>query len=305
MKNKIQENESRGKYFLAAFLAPLIWGFMSIAVRWVKEYPAEDILYYRILTALVLLWLYILIFRKKAIKQDITYYRTLPRSAQRKNIILTILASVFIFGNWGAYIYAINHISIQAAAFAYLVCPLITAVLAFLILKEKLSNSKKMALVLAFVSVILLASGSLTDVLWSIFIATSYALYLIVQRSIQGFDKLNSLAIQLTICSIFVIPKLLLNQHQLPQTSLFWGTTVLIALLFTIIPLFLSMYALTRVSSTTAGVLLYINPLIAFTLAITYFGEQVDPHKFWAYGLILIAILLFNVQSILYKKRSL
>lgn len=104
--------------------------------------------------------------------------------------------------------------------------------------------------------------------------------------------------VQLSICALFVIPKLIYNHHAIPTDPIFWGTIVLIASLFTIIPLFLSMYALIGISSTTTGVLLYINPLIAFTLAATYFGEPVSPIKYVAYGIILVAIMLFNAANI-------
>lgn len=293
-----QTTESRKNYFLAAFLAPLIWGFMAIPVRWIKQYPAEDILYYRILTALLVLGLFILLFRKQALRQDVSTFKLLGKREQKRIIGLTLLASFFIFGNWFTYIYAVNHISVQSAAFAYLICPLITAVAAYFLLKERLSLLKKTALLIALLSAITLASGSLVDALWSISIATLYALYLIIQRVVQGFDKLNTLALQLLICSFFVIPRLIFNQHAVPQEQMFWVSILTIAVVFTIIPLFLSMYALTRISSTTTGVLLYINPLIAFTLAVTYFQESVDIHKYIAYGFILFAIILFNAETL-------
>ncbi|TJZ62052.1 permease [Sphingobacterium olei] len=298
MKKEIQQSESRGKYFLAAFLAPLIWGFMSIAIRWVKNYPAEDILYYRILTALVILWSFILVFRRSVMHTDIIHYRSLQPTEKKRIISLTLLASVLIFGNWFAYIYAVNHVSIQSAAFAYLICPLLTAVSAYILLKEQLSAVKKVALLLAMISVGMLASGSITEVIWSISVGLLYALYLVIQRVAQGFDKLNVLAVQLFICAVFVIPKLIFNQHSIPDSATFWITILVIAVLFTIIPLYMSMYALTKISSTTTGVLLYINPLIAFTLAVIYFKEIVDPHKYIAYAIIALAIILFNWQTV-------
>ena len=271
---------------------------MAIAVRWVREYPAEDILYYRILVALIVLWSFILLFRFTALRRDIMVFQNLSKSQKQKTVGLTILASLLIFGNWFTYIYAVNHISVQSAAFAYLICPLITAISAFFILKEPLSTLKKIALGIALVSAITLATGSVIDVLWSISIASLYALYLIIQRASQGFDKLNTLAIQLALCALFVIPKLLFNQHTFPSDPSFWLSILTISVIFTIIPLFLSMYALTRISSSTTGVLLYINPIIAFTLAVTYFKESVSPHKYIAYLFILFAIVVFNWGTI-------
>lgn len=276
---------------------------MAVPLRRVQNFSPEDILYYRIITALLLLGAFILIFRRKALCADIQHYRSLTSTSRIKVLSLTVLASLLIFGNWYAYIYAVNHISIQSAAFAYLICPLLTAVTAFVILKEQLSFTKKLSLFLAFISVLMLATGSITEVLWSVSIGALYAFYLIIQRVVQGFDKLNILAIQLLLCSLFVIPKLLFDHNPIPTETVFWVTISVIALIFTIIPLFLSMFALVKISSTTAGVLLYINPLIAFTLAVVYFKEDFDPHKYMAYGIIMLAILLFNWESVNHLRR--
>ncbi|WP_233789326.1 EamA family transporter [Sphingobacterium sp. HMA12] len=291
------ETVSRGKYLFAAFLAPFIWGFMSIPVRWIREYPAEDILYFRIVAALAALWIYLLLFQRKTLRLDIHKFRELSKKGKIRQTGLTVLASLLIFGNWFTYIYAVNHISIQSAALAYLTCPLITATAACFILKEELRSIQKVALLIAFGSVCLLAKGSLHDVLWAVTIATCYAFYLIVQRVSTGFNKLNQLVVQLSICALFVVPKLVYNHHDIPTDPIFWGTIMLIAVIFTIIPLFLSMYALIGISSTTTGVLLYINPIIAFALAATYFQEPVPFIKYVAYGIILIAIVLFNSSN--------
>lgn len=271
---------------------------MAIPVRWVKPWPADDILNFRILVALVALWTFILLFRRAALQQDVRRFRSLSGKEKRNVCWLTLLASIFIFGNWYTYIYTINSISVQAAAFAYMICPLITTLCAFLMLREQLTGVKWAALALALVSVCLLASGSFTDGLWSLAIAAFYAFYLITQRVLQGFDKLHILAVQLAICSLFLLPILYVQGHPIPQGFTFWGTIGFIAVVFTIIPLFLSMYALTRISSSTTGILLYVNPLIAFGLAIFYFNEPMDPHRYIAYGILLVAILLFNGQTI-------
>ncbi len=267
---------------------------MSIPVRWVREWPADDILNYRILSGLVMLWTYLLLFRRKKLKQDRDHFLSLSKAGKRRAVALTVFASVCIFGNWYTYIYAVNNISVQSAAFAYMICPLITTFSAFILLKEQLSPVKWAALAIALLSVSLLASGSLVDGLWSLGIAALYAFYLISQRVLQGFDKLNTLAIQLVICTLFLLPILLIQGHAVPKDPQFWSAIIVIAVVFTIVPLFLSMYALTRLSSSTTGILLYINPIIAFMLAIVYFKEPIDPHKYIAYALLLIAILLFN-----------
>lgn len=306
MTNVQQDTEGRGKYFLAAFLGPLIWGFMAVPIRLLKNWSAEDILHYRIILAVSLLWLFNILFRKADLKADYNHFWQLSREKRIKIICLTVISAIFLFANWYTYIYCINSISVQAGAFAYILCPLITTAAGYLILKENLNIAQKLSLLVASTGVLMLATGSLTEVLWSLTIGALYAFYLVLQRIIQGFDKLNMLAIQLAICTIFIIPQMLIDQSPIPQDSTFWAVTLTIALLFTIIPLFSSMYALKRISSSTLGIMLYINPIIAFALAVTYFREQVDPYKFWAYGLIFIAILIFNSDKIkfLFKRKK-
>jgi chloramphenicol-sensitive protein RarD len=46
--------------------------------------------------------------------------------------------------------------------------------------------------------------------------------------------------------------------------------------------------------SSTVGILLYINPVLSFVLALTVFGERVDALQVAAYGVIVVSVALFN-----------
>jgi Predicted permeases len=290
--------QGRLKYFSAAFFAAALWGFMSIPLRSIREWPAEDILYYRIFASVILIWSFIFLFRRKQWKADAAYFRRLPAAERRRLAWLTLTASLLIMGNWFTFIYAVNRVSIQSAAFAYLVCPLLTTLAGFLILKENLSLTKKIAIGIALASVAMLASGSIREVGWSVVIASLYALYLVTQRVIQQVDKLNVLAVQLTVCSLIILPFLFWQQHAVPVDSKFWLNIVLIAIVFTIIPLYLSMYALNGISSSSVGILIYINPIIAFAVAIVYFHEPIHANQLVAYAVLLLAVLLFNWDTL-------
>ncbi len=288
----------RLKYFSAAFFAAALWGFMSIPLREIQAWPAEDILYYRIFVSVVAIWSFIVVFRKQRLAADIKHVRQLPAAARNRLIGLSLAASLLIMGNWFTFIYAVNRVSIQSAAFAYLVCPLLTTLAGFVILKEGLSTLKKVSIAIAFISVALLAKGSFYEVCWSVGIASLYALYLVTQRVIQQVDKLNVLAVQLTFCSLFILPLLLWQQHPIPLDPTFWFNIIVIAIVFTIIPLYLSLYALNGISSSTVGILIYVNPVIAFAVAVVYFHERIGIHQLLAYSILLIAVFLFNFGTL-------
>lgn len=285
---------SKSKYLFAAFLSVAIWGFFSIPLRNLKAFPSEEILYYRIFTSLIVIWVAILLFRRKYLKQDLQYYQSIT-TRERKVIVWQIVgATLLLTLNWYTFIYAVNNVSLKSAAFAYMVCPLITAFGGFLILKEELSKIKLISLAIALLSIVLLATGSFIEVVWSVVIAALYAFYLIIQRKMQNLDKLNVLAIQITLAVVLMLPFYLYHHEAFPEGLWFWGNITIIAIVFTVIPLFLSLYALIGLPSSTLGIIIYLNPIIAFAVAVLYFDEQISIHQLLAYLLLLFAVFLFN-----------
>lgn len=260
----------------------------------IRDYDSGQILYYRIFTSLMLTWLYILLFRKKQVKADFKFIAEQDKFSRKKTIWLSLLAGVLITGNWFTFIYAVNNVNIKSAAFAYMVCPLITAMGGFFILKEKLTNTKLIALGLASISIIILATGSLKDVLWSILIASLYSFYLIIQRVMQGIDKFNMLGLHLLIATLLMLPFFIYEFQGLPNDLRFWLTIIVISIFFTIIPLFLSLYALIGMPSSTLGIIIYINPIVAFAVAFFYFHEGISMFQLYSYALLFMAVIVFN-----------
>lgn len=279
---------------------------MSIPLRNIKGFPPQEILYYRIFVSIVMVWSTILLFRREALKKDIAFIKSLSLAKKNRILILTVISAFLITGNWFTYIYAVNSISLKSAAFAYMVCPLLTALCGFLILKEKLTNAKVIAMVVALISIVLLATGSMREVLWAVIIASFYALYVIVLKVIKDVDKFNFLGLQLILSGLMMLPMYLFNSNSFPVDGFFWSHIFLIAIVFTIIPLFLNSYALLGMPSSALGILIYLNPIVAFAVAFLYFKEKIDVHQIFAYLLLLLSILIFNAQlikSVIYKKQ--
>jgi chloramphenicol-sensitive protein RarD len=297
---------NKSKYFIAGIIPYIIWGTMSVPLRNIKGFPPHEILYYRIFVSIIVVWATILLFRKKALINDYNFLKSLSSVKKIRLLFLTILSAFLITGNWFTYIYAVNSVSLKAAAFAYMVCPLLTALCGFIILKEQLTKAKVVALIIAFVSIILLATGSLHEVMWAIIIATFYAIYVIVLKVIKDIDKFNFLGVQLILSGLMMLPMYFVNSAPFPTEPFFWSHIFLIAIVFTIIPLFLNSYALLGMPSSALGILIYLNPIVAFTVAFFYFKEKIDLHQLFAYLLLLLSIVIFNAQllkSVVYKKR--
>ncbi len=289
---------SKGKYLLAAIIASIIWGFFSITLKQLTAYPSDVILIYRIFLSVSIASLICLIFRRKYIAAE---WQQLKQNREQKNkklLYLFVGSTLLVTTNWFAFIYVINHVSVQAGAFAYMVCPILTALCAFFILKERLRNQQWWAIVISIISISLLAIRFYEDVFFSVVIAVLYALYLILQKQIEGINKFHILTAQLLLSSMLILPYFFFVNHSLPMELHFWTNIAIIAVCFTLIPLFLNLYSLQGLSSATVGIIIYVNPITAFIVAFFYFDERSGPLQIAAYGLLVVAVLLFNWNAI-------
>ena len=290
-------------YYFAAFTAFFIWGFFSLALKPISSYPSLDILFYRVFFSVLTLTAINLIFRRKKIQKNWDDFSLLSKEKKQKIILLTLAGGIILASNWLIFIYVINHVNVKAGSLAYLICPILTTVFAYFLLHEKLNKWKWAAVCISTISCILLSLNHFQDIFYSLLVASTYALYLVSQRKNNEIDKFIILNIQLLFIALLILPFYPKYSGVIPTDSLFYACLFCIVVLFTIIPLFLNLYALKGLDSSTVGILMYINPIINFTLAVFYFKEEVSVLQMVSYSLILISIIIFN-KKILFGKKN-
>lgn len=288
---------NNGKHYAAAITAFVVWGFFSIPLRALKDFSAGEILYFRILLSLGLLAILILAFKRKDIRENRMKLKALDTKSKRTIVALCLAGGLLLTVNWLTFIYIVNNINVKTASFSYLICPVITAVLGYVLIKEKMTTMQWIAVVLCTFSCVLIGISSALELGYSFLTAFTYALYLITQRKVQGFDRLILLGIQvlfattvLTIFSGFLV-------SEIPTSFRFYAIILSIATFFTVIPLFLNLFALNKINSATIGILMYLNPLINFTIAFIVFKESINSIQLVGYGIIAVALIVFNYQN--------
>jgi chloramphenicol-sensitive protein RarD len=285
------------RHYSAAILAFVIWGFFPIPLRWIQSYSPGEILFFRILLSLATLALIISTVRRRALLTDFRLFRELDRHQRRKTVALTFAGAILLGINWLLFIYIVNSVNVKTASFTYLICPVITAVLGNLILKERLTTVQWSAVALCAASCVLIGLNSAPELVYSLLTALSYALYLISQRSLQGFDRLSVLGVQVFIAFAGLLMLYPYLVGEAPTATWFYFVVGIIAVFFTVIPLFLNLYALNAINAATIGILMYINPLLNFILAIALYKETVTILQACGYGIILAGLLLFNYSN--------
>ncbi|WP_413998805.1 EamA family transporter [Flavobacterium sp. W1B] len=291
------------KYYSAALLAFFIWGFFSLALKPLHSYPSLDILFYRVFFSVTAMVFINLVFRRNVIRSNWNHFKNMSPKQRKNVVLLTLGGGVFLSSNWFVFIYAMNNISVKAASLAYLICPILTTVFAFFMLKEKLSKWQWVAVMISAVSCVLLSLNHFEDIFYSLITAATYALYLVSQRKNSELDKFLALTIQLVFTAVILLPFYPEYSGPVPTEPLFYSCLFFIVVFFTIIPLFLNLFALKGINSGAVGIMIYINPIIGFLLAILYYKEEVTLLQVFSYFLILISIVVFN-EKILFSRKN-
>lgn len=286
------------KHYAAAVSAFVVWGFFSIPLRALKAYTAGEILYFRIASSVIILLIILFGFRRHKLMQDVARLKSFTATQRNQIIGLVLGGGALLIVNWLIFIYVINAINIKTASFSYFICPVLTAVLGNFILQEKLTPLQWLAVALCIISCVLLGLNSVAELGYSFAVALSYALYLISQRRNNGFDRLSVLFVQMVFALFILSIAFPFLVNEVPHTVHFYELIVVVAGVFTVLPLFLNLYALNGINSTTVGILLYINPLMNFVIAFLVFGETITTLQGIGYGFILIALGLFNYPNL-------
>lgn len=286
------------KHYAAAVSAFVVWGFFSLPLRALQEYTAGEILYFRIASSVFILLVILFGFRRHKMKVDLIRLKSFPAKQRNRIVGLILGGGVLLIINWLIFIYVINAINIKTASFSYFICPVLTAVLGNFILQEKLSQLQWLAVSLCIISCVLLGLNSAAELGYSFAVALSYALYLITQRRNNGFDRLSVLFVQMLFALLILSLSFPWLVNDVPQTFHFYGLIIVVAGVFTVLPLFLNLYALNGINSTTVGILLYINPLMNFIIAFLIFDETITSLQAIGYMIILIALVLFNYPNL-------
>ncbi len=188
--------------------------------------------------------------------------------------------------------------SINAAAFGYLILPITTALLALVILGEKLNSAKWAAVGLSAISCYLMSRVETKDIIYILSIALTYSFYLISQRKNTYLPRRVSVGVQMmvgTLLMLFLDP---IHHSPAELGGYFWLIVFIISAVFTVTPLLLNLYALNGMNSSQLAYLIYINPIISFFAGVLMYGEHLEGWSVVAYGLLVVAIFIFNWEWI-------
>ncbi|MFL2544090.1 MAG: EamA family transporter RarD [Alphaproteobacteria bacterium] len=278
-------------------LASLFWGMpQPLFFDQIKYIPSFEVAMHRGLWSFIIL--FILLFFLNEIKDFISLF-----NSSRKIIILSI-TGILIAINWTGFIYSVSIKQVQDASLGYFLTPMISVVLGFFFLNEKLNLNKIISVILMFIACLMmfLSLGNFPFV--AVLIGTTWALYGLLRKQIK-VSPATGLLYESGFITIFALPYLIyLSVSNIGYVSLTFSFTTTMLILtgaVTIFPLFFFNLGLKYIPLGLAGVLFYIAPSFHFITSLFILEEYMEFEKIIAFIIIWIGVGIF-IFDVIKKK---
>jgi drug/metabolite transporter (DMT)-like permease len=197
-----------------------------------------------------------------------------------------------------SYLSAIKYASAGLVALLLYLYPMFVFVLSVMVLREKVSWLKVLALILALTGTALTvdpAGGQLNGILLAISAALIYSVYIIVGTEVMKHaSPIQSCAVIFASAAAVYGILMIVNGVHLPSTNSGWVNITGIVLVATVIPVAAFLAGLERIGPTNAAMLSTLEPVVTVLLAAWIFDERLEAIVVLGGGLILIAVVLLT-----------
>lgn len=269
-----------------------IWALFPFYFRAVDYLSAIEIVANRVVWSFLLLLLIITVTRG---------WGSLGRlAANRRELALVALGSVFIAANWSAYVVAISTNHALQASLGYFISPLVIVAMGVVLLKERLRAGQWIAVAFGAIAVIVLtiSYGSLPWI--ALILAFSWATYGFIKKFV-GWGAVESLTVETGVLTPLAIVIVIVMMTQGAAQTFSSGSSTLLLLMLagpvTTVPLLLFTGAANRLPYSTLGILQYITPIGLFIVGVGFFHESMSPTRWAGFALIWCALVVFTIDA--------
>ncbi|WP_222842892.1 EamA family transporter RarD [Bowdeniella nasicola] len=233
-------------------------------------------------------------------------FRALMRD--RKTAGLLSLAGYLVAANWTVYVFGVTTGRTLDAALGYFINPIVTVLLAVLVLKERLRPLQWAAIIFGAlaVAVLVIAYGEVPYI--ALGLAASFGLYSLVKKQVgPKAGPLPGMAVE-TAAILPVAAGYLIVLAWTGAITASIAEPVTLALLIgsgplTAIVLMIFAGAASRLPLAALGLLQYLAPAMQMAIGVLVFSEPLPPERLAGFVLVWIAIALLIVDSLRSARR--
>jgi len=275
--------------------AYLLWGFLPLYFPLLTPTGAVEIIAHRIVWSLLFCVLVL------AATGGLGSLRPVLQS--RRTTASLAGAGVLVATNWLVYVYGVLSGHTVDAALGYYINPLVTVLLAVVVLGERLRPAQVAAIAVAACAVVVITVGVGRFPWVAVVLAVTFALYgLVKNRTGRTVGALAGLTVETATTTPLALAFLVWSTAQ--GTLSFgahggWHTLGILALgPITAVPLLLFGGAARRLPLSVIGLLQYLTPTMQFAVAVLVFGEEMPAARWWGFVLVWVALAVMTVDGV-------
>lgn len=291
-------NERKTKAgILSGILTYTLWGFIPLFFKLLSDVLPMEILSQRIIWASVFMLIAVVLSKKwQSFVRIITDLFRHP-----KKLLMMLLVSLLISTNWFTFIWAINNNHILQTSLGYYINPIISILLGVIFLKEKLARAQVIAVVLAFIGVMVMTLSLGAFPYISLTLALSFGFYGLLKKKMD-YAVIEGLAVE----TLFVTPFALIawfyfiNSDQSFVTNhatLGMWALVVSSGIVTAVPLLLFAFTARNIPLSMMGFMQYVGPTISLLLGVLVYHEAFTVTHAISFSLIWLGLIVFSVAT--------
>ncbi|MBK7701834.1 MAG: DMT family transporter [bacterium] len=231
-----------------------------------------------------------------AIMLPVMFARRLPWPRGRTLLGLIVMGAAGYVGQSICFFTALKHASAGLVSLLLYLYPALVAILSVVVLKERLTRRKALALGLALAGAVLTiglsGGGTPAGIALGVGAAVIYALYIIYgTHLLKSAPPIPAAAVILAATAVYA-GLVSARGPQWPATAAGWGWIAAIAAISTVVATVTFLAGLERIGPTSASTLSTVEPVISVSLAALVLGERLAPPGLIGGVMILGAVLL-------------
>lgn len=205
--------------------------------------------------------------------------------AIKNNLYLLIFSGLAVGLNWIFLFQGYKYTSISNATLSYYFAPVFVTILAPFILKEKLTLSKFLCVLMALVGMFCIVGvdginggSDLIGIVYGLLAAGFYASVILMNKFLKGIDSIEITVIQLISATITLLPYVLYVEGLgiLSVSSVSIPYILILGIVHTGIAYLLYFSSLQGLKGQTIAVLSYIDPVFAIIISAIILKEQLE-----------------------------
>ena len=293
------------KNYIFAFLTVTIWGTMAgVTKLLLSDIPSMQTLTVSSLLAFVFL---LAVNIKNGLIKKLRIY------SARDYLIMAGLGFLGLFMYSALYYYGLENLSSQEACILNYLWPMMLVICSCIILKEKFTFTKAIAMICSFIGIVILSTGNpnigngnaVTGIISCIVAAICYGLFSVLNKKVDYNQNISMMVIWLSV-AVYSAPLGLLTEEWKPIAGTQWLGMIWLGVVIDAVAYLLWALALKGAENTAKiANLAYLTPFLSLIISAVILKEEISIKALIALIFIVGGILLQSFCDSIKSKKNL